>query len=52
LKNLSRAMNLSPVEFSNYRGNQERKAPVDRAELVTVTTIKLQQPVDVIFRIQ
>ena len=52
LKNLSRAMNLSPVEFNNYRGNQERPAPADRAELVTVTTIKLQQPVDVIFRIK
>jgi uncharacterized protein YggE len=52
LKNLTRAMNLSPVEFNNYRGNQERQPPADRAELVTVTTIKLQQPVDVIFRIK
>lgn len=52
LKNLTRAMNLSPVEFNNYRGNQERRPPADRAELVTVTTIKLQQPVDVIFRIK
>lgn len=52
LKNLTRAMNLSPVEFNNYRGNQERKPPADRAELVTVTSIKLQQPVDVIFRIK
>jgi uncharacterized protein YggE len=52
LKNLTRAMNLSPLEFSNYRGNQERRPPADRAELVTVTTIKLQQPVDVIFRIK
>lgn len=52
LKNLTRAMNLSPLEFNNYRGNQERRAPADRAELVTVTSIKLQQPVDVIFRIK
>ena len=52
LKNLTRAMNLSPVEFNNYRGNQERRPPADRAELVTVTSIKLQQPVDVIFRIK
>ncbi|MEJ7806181.1 MAG: SIMPL domain-containing protein [Telluria sp.] len=52
LKNLTRAMNLSPSEFNNYRGNQERSPPADRAELVTVTTIKLQQPVDVIFRIK
>ncbi len=52
LKNLTRAMNLSPVEFNNYRGNQERNPPADRAELVTVTSIKLQQPVDVIFRIK
>ena len=52
LKNLTRAMNLSPTEFSNYSGGQERKPPADRAELVTVTAIKLQQPVDVIFRIQ
>lgn len=52
LKNLTRAMNLSPSEFNNYRGNQERRPPADRAELVTVTTIKLQQPVDVIFRIK
>ncbi|WP_426101152.1 SIMPL domain-containing protein [Massilia sp. TSP1-1-2] len=52
LKNLTRAMNLSPSEFNNYRGNQERRAPADRAELVTVTSLKLQQPVDVIFRIQ
>lgn len=52
LKNLTRAMNLSPIEFNNYRGNQERRPPADRAELVTVTSIKLQQPVDVIFRIK
>lgn len=52
LKNLTRAMNLSPVEFNNYRGNQERKPPADRAELVNVTTMKLMQPVDVIFRIK
>ena len=52
LKNLTRAMNLSPNEFNNYRGNQERRPPADRAELVTVTSIKLQQPVDVIFRIK
>jgi uncharacterized protein YggE len=52
LKNLTRAMNLSPTEFNNYRGNQERRAPADRAELVTVTSLKLQQPVDVIFRIK
>ena len=52
LKNLTRAMNLSPSEFNNYRGNQERRPPADRAELVTVTSIKLQQPVDVIFRIK
>lgn len=52
LKNLTRAMNLSPLEFNNYRGNQERQAPANRAELVTVTSIKLQQPVDVIFRIK
>ena len=52
LKNLTRAMNLSPSEFNNYRGGQERKPPADRAELVTVTSIKLQQPVDVIFRIK
>lgn len=52
LKNLTRAMNLSPVEFNNYRGNQERKPPANRAELVTVTTMKLMQPVDVIFRIK
>ena len=52
LKNLTRAMNLSPSEFNNYRGNQERRPPADRAELVTVTSINLQQPVDVIFRIK
>ena len=52
LKNLTGAMNLSPSEFNNYRGNQERRPPADRAELVTVTSIKLQQPVDVIFRIK
>ncbi len=52
LKNLTRAMNLSPMEFNTYRGNQERKPPADRAELVTVTSLKLQQPVDVIFRIR
>ena len=52
LKNLTRAMNLSPMEFNNYRGNQERRPPADRAELVALTSIKLQQPVDVIFRIK
>lgn len=52
LKNLTRAMNLSPTEFNNYRGNQERPPAADRAELVAVTSIKLQQTVDVIFRIK
>lgn len=52
LKNLTRAMALSPLEFNNYRSNQERRPPADRAELVTVTSIKLQQPVDVIFRMK
>lgn len=52
LKNLTRAMGLSPAEFNNYRGNQERRPPADRAEMVTVTSLKLQQPVDVIFRIK
>ena len=49
LKNLTRAMNLSPSDFS--RGDRQAPAP-DRSELLMVTMLKLAQPVNVIFRIK
>ena len=50
LKNLTRAMNLSPADF-NQRGDR-RQTPPDRGDLLMVTMLKLAQPVDVIFRIK
>ncbi len=49
LKNLTRAMNLSPSDF--YRGDRSPPAR-DRSELLMVTMLKLAQPINVIFRIK
>jgi len=51
LKNLSRAMNLLPVE-NGYRASANRNEKNARDELLTITTLKMVQLVDMIFRIQ
>ncbi|MES2018986.1 MAG: SIMPL domain-containing protein [Pseudomonadota bacterium] len=50
LKNLTRAMNLTPADF-NYRDG-DRREQADRGELLAVTALKLAQPVDVIFKLK
>jgi uncharacterized protein len=49
LKNLTRAMKLSPVEFGRHGGGDEAQ---DRADLLTVTSLKMAQSVDVIYRMR
>ncbi len=49
LKNLSRAMDFAPTDYMTQRS---RTAAAARGDLITVTAIKLAQPVDVIFRLQ
>lgn len=50
LKNMTRAMNLAPSDYSQ-RSAGRRDVP-DRTELLMVNLLKLAQPVDVIFRIK
>lgn len=51
LKNLSRAMNLIPTE-SGFRGTLNRNEKNNRSELLTISTLKMLQLVDVIYKIQ
>lgn len=51
LKNLSRAMNLIPSE-SGFRGTLNRNEKTSRAELLTISLLKMLQLVDVIYKIQ
>jgi len=50
LKNMTRAMNLSPSDY--YQRGTDRRAGSDRTELLMVNLLKLAQPVDVLFRIK
>lgn len=50
LKNMTRAMNLAPLDFYQ-RGDGRREGP-DRTALLMVNLMKLAQPVEVIFRIK
>lgn len=50
LKNMTRAMNLSPSDY--YQRGTDRRAESDRTELLMVNLLKLAQPVDVLFRIK
>lgn len=50
LKNMTRAMNLAPLDF--YQRSDGRREGPDRTELLMVNLLKLAQPVDVIFRIK
>lgn len=50
LKNMSRAMNLSPSDY--YQRGTDRRAQSDRTDLLMVNLLKLAQPVDVLFRIK
>ena len=52
LKNMSRAMGLAAVEFRNYGGGSSAAVETDRASLLAIISIKMAQPVDVIFRIK
>lgn len=47
LKTLTRAMKLAPVEFGRHTGGGEGQ---DRADLLTVMSLKMAQSVDVIYR--
>jgi len=51
LKNLTRAMNLSPSEL-NLRNARSRDAGADRTELLAINLLRLAQSVDVLFRIK
>jgi len=50
MKNLSRAMNLAPGDFSRYSGSKSE--PASRADLLAVTLLKMAQPVSVIYRLR
>lgn len=50
IKNMTRAMNLAPSEYSQRRNDSREGA--DRAGLLMVNLLRLAQPVDVIFRIK
>lgn len=53
LKNLSTSMGLERAEFGNGRGgDRPRPEQTDREQLLTVSALKLRQPVDVIFRLE
>lgn len=52
LKNMSRAMGLAAVEYRSVGGGSNAAVETDRATLLTINSIKLAQPVDVIFRIK
>ncbi|MES2902136.1 MAG: SIMPL domain-containing protein [Pseudomonadota bacterium] len=49
LKNLTRALNLASTEFRGSGGQQVRR---DKTELLMITSIKMGQPVDVIFKLK
>lgn len=50
LKNLTRAMNLAPLDYGRYSGGKQTET--GRAELLAINALKLVQPVEVIFRIR
>ncbi|NHZ35679.1 SIMPL domain-containing protein [Massilia rubra] len=51
LKNLTRAMGLAPSE-AGARSSPDQKIGTERADLLTVMSLKFAQPVDVIYRLK
>jgi uncharacterized protein YggE len=51
LKNLTRAMGLAPNDAAS-RSSSSQRIGTERADLLTVMSLKFAQPVDVIYRLK